>query len=224
MILTPRPLFLSAGRFLLAALAAISVNLASAHSVWIESLDGKLLVRFGEVGEMHEKSPGALDKLVLDYAINAKGEKVAAEKGVDFFQLTPKQACAIAASFPVMEKPAQGDKPASARLPCFYARWHVVGAAALPVSMLDIVPAQETGKATVYFKGKPLPAAELTLIKPDGKEIDLKADGEGEVKFTAEGKGLFVLLVAGYSEAATGNHEGKSYTVISHNSSLAWNQ
>lgn len=217
--------FLSRSVFM--TLAALSVNAASAHSVWIESLDGKLLVRFGEVGEKYEKSPGYLDQLALPKATDVKGGTIAVEKGGDFFLLKGAkltEPSVVSTMFPVMEKPATDKKPASARWPQFYARWQVDGAAATPVSNLDIVPATEAGKATVYFKGKPLPDAELTLIKPDGKETDLKADGEGAVKFTAEGKGLFVLAMAGYSETVSGTHEGKNYTVISHNSSLAWNQ
>lgn len=211
----------------LTALAALSVNVASAHSVWIESLEGKLVVRFGEVGTDYEKSPGYLDQLELPKVADAKDGKITVEKGGDFFLLKdakPAESSVISTKFPVMEKPATDKKPASARWPQFYARWQVAGAAATPVSTLDIVPAAEAGKATVYFKGKPLAEAELTLIKPDGKEVDLKADGEGVVKFTAEGKGLFVLSVAGYSETVGGTYEGKNYTVISHNSSLAWNQ
>lgn len=208
----------------LTALAALSVHSASAHSVWIETLEGKLVVRFGEVGTDYEKSPGYLDQLELP---KVAGEKITVEKGGDFFLLKdakPAEPSVISTKFPVMETPATEAKPASARWPQFYARWQVAGAAVTPVSTLDIVPAAEAGKATVYFKGKPLAEAGLTLIKPDGKEVDLKADGEGVVKFTAEGKGLFVLSVAGYSETASGTYEGKNYTVISHNSSLAWNQ
>ncbi|GAA5128109.1 hypothetical protein JIN84_07730 [Luteolibacter yonseiensis] len=214
-------------RVLFAAITAFSMNAASAHSVWIETLEGRLLVRFGEVGTEYEKSPGYLDQLELPKVADTKDGKITVEKGADFFLLKdakPAEASVISTKFPVMEKPATEKKPASARWPQFYARWQVAGAAVTPVSVLDIVPAAEGGKATVYFKGKPLPEAELTLIKPDGKEVDLKADAEGVVKFTAEGKGLFVLSVAGYSETANGTYEGKNYTVISHNSSLAWNQ
>lgn len=211
-------------RLFLTALAAISVNAASAHSVWIETLEGKLVVRFGEVGTEYEKSPGYLDQLELPKPVDAR---ITVEKGKDLFLLKnskAEEASVISTKFPVMEKPATDKKPASARWPQFYARWQAAGAPVTPVSTLDIVPAAEAGKATVYFKGKPLPEAELTLIRPDGKEVDLKADGEGVVKYTAEGKGLFVLSVAGYSETASGTYEGKNYTVISHNSSLAWNQ
>lgn len=211
-------------RLLLSTFAALSVTAASAHSVWIETFEGKLVVRFGEVGTEYEKSPGYLDQLELPKAANSA---ITVEKGKDLFLLKeakPEEASVISTKFPVMEKPATEKKPASARWPQFYARWHVAGAPVTPVSVLDIVPAAEAGKATVYYKGKPLPEAELTLIKPDGKEVDLKADAEGVVKYTAEGKGLFVLSVAGYSETASGTYEGKNYTVISHNSSLAWNQ
>jgi len=213
-------------RIFLLASAALSFGRASAHSVWIEPQDGKLLVRFGEVGEKYEKSPGYLDKLELPAATDQKGGRLAVEKGADFFLLkdtAPAAPSVASTAFPVMEKPATDTKPASARWPHFYARWHVAGTEiTAPVSTLDIVPAKEAGKATVYFKGKPLPKAELTLIQPDGKEVDLTADAEGLVKFTPVGKGLHVLAVAGYSETADGIYQDKAYTIISHNSSVAW--
>ncbi|RYD23052.1 MAG: hypothetical protein EOP88_05710 [Verrucomicrobiaceae bacterium] len=210
-----------------AAFAALSVTAASAHSVWIETVEGKLVVRFGEVGVEHEKSPGHLDELSLPTAKDAKGEKIETEKAADHFLLKaakPENSAVIFTMFPVMERPATETKPASARWPQFYARWQVAGAAVEPVSALDIVPAKEGGKATVYFKGKPLPAVEVVQILPDGKEKYLTTGADGTVTFTAEGKGLHVLRVAGYSENTTGTHEGKNYTVISHNSSVAWNQ
>lgn len=231
MSLNHRPLARFSSRSVFVALAALAIHSAAAHSVWIETMDDKLVVRFGEVGEKNEKSPGYLDSLSLPEATTApqtadkKGEKISVEKGVDFFLLKetkPGQASVISTIFPVMEKSATDDKPASARWPQFYARWHVAGTAASPLSTLDIVPATEAGKATVYFKGKPLPEAELTLIQPGGKEIDLKADAEGVVKFTAETKGLYVLSVAGHSETVNGTYQDKNYTVISHNSSLSW--
>ncbi len=218
------PLLFS-GRALFAALALFSGNLASAHSVWIETLDGKLVVRFGEVGSDYEKSPGYLDQLLLPKVVVPAAEKVTVEKKADFFLLkeaAPAEAVVVSTIFPVMERQATDNKPASARWPQFYARWQVAGAPAEPVSTLDIVPGKENGTATVYFKGKPLPDAGLTLIQPDLKEVDLKADSAGVVKFKTEGKGLFVLTVAGHSETASGTYLDKNHTVISHNSSLAW--
>lgn len=233
MSLNNRPTSLTFRSFFFAALTALSVGTASAHSVWIETLGEKLVVRFGEVGEKNEKSPGYLDSLDLPAAVVApqlseqKGEKLVAEKQSDLFLLKEAkttQPAVISTTFPVMEKPATEKKPASARWPQFYARWYVAGTKAVPVSTLDIIPSEGGGKATVFYKGKPLPDAELTLIKSGGKEVDLKADSEGVVKFTAEGPGLFVLSVAGHSEIVTGTHQDKTYTVISHNSSVSWNQ
>lgn len=217
----------SANRLALSALTSFSITAASAHSVWIETVEGKLVVRFGEVGVEYEKSPGHLDELSLPTAKDAKGGNLETEKATDHFLLKdakPEGPVVIFTMFPVMERPATATKPASARWPQFYARWQVAGAAVEPVSTLDIVPAKEVGKATVYFKGKPLPAIEVVQILPDGKEKYLTSDASGVVTFTAEGRGLHVLRVAGYSETSSGTHEGKGYTVISHNSSVAWNQ
>lgn len=208
-------------------MAAFSITASSAHSVWIETVEGKLVVRFGKVGVEYEKSPGHLDELSLPTAKDATGGKIETEKAADHFLLKEAKSegpVVIFTMFPVMERPATGTKPASARWPQFYARWQVAGASVEPVSKLDIVPAKEVGKATVYFKGKPLPAIEVVQILPDGKEKYLTSDASGVVTFTADGKGLHVLKVAGYSETVNGTHEGKNYTVISHNSSVAWNQ
>lgn len=213
-------------RLLPLALALLSLGSANAHSVWIESHEGKLLVRFGEVGTEHEKSPGHLDSLELPKASDGKGANIATEKGVDFFLLkdaAPAKPAVATTAFPVMEKPATATKPASARWPQFYARWHVAGSpVTTPVMKLDILPAEEAGKATVYYQSKPLAGVEVILTQPDGKEKYLTSGADGVVTFTPAGKGLHALRVAGYSETATGTYQEKTYTVISHNSSVAW--
>lgn len=210
-----------------ATFAAFTIGAASAHSVWIESHEGKLVVRFGEVGGKFETSPGYLDSLESPAAMIApatadqKAEKVTTEKAADFIllkEVATDKATVLSTNFPVMGKAEK------ARWPQFYARWQAPATPGVPVSTLDIVPTAEAGKATVFYKGKPLPKAELTLLQPDGKEKDLTANDEGVVTYTAEGKGLFVLSVAGYSETSSGEHAGKAYTVISHNSSLSWVQ
>lgn len=208
-------------------------GIAAAHSVWIETVEGKLVVRFGDVGEHYEKSPGHLDSLstpkahIAPVKLDDKPASIEVEKEAEFFLLkdtSPEKAAVISTIFPVMGKAATAKKPASARWPQFYARWQAPGTVSAPTSILDIVPSSEKGKATVYFKGKPLAGAELVLIQPNGKEVDLVADEAGTVTFTTAGKGLFVLAVAGYSETASGTYLGKEYTVISHNSSCAWQE
>lgn len=226
-----RPLLRRAAALALAFAALPS--LASAHSVWIETLEAKsLIVRFGDPGDEIESSPGALDKLVLPLAWNpvAAGAKIAelpVAKKTDGFlleQTTPEKSTLIETTFPVMARAAKDDKPAQARLPRFYARWHTPGAAAAPSATLDLVPGTEAGQAKVFFRGKPLAGAKVRLIPPSGEPVALTSDENGLVKFTPSGKGLHVLLCPGHSEVVSGYYLGEAYDVVSHNASLAWIQ
>lgn len=114
-------------RFLgLLALLLIATPFARAHSVWIEDTpDKQLVIRFGEPGSEHEKSPGHLDSLSLPVAwttgSDGKPASFAVEKKSDHFlmvEAAPSAAVAGETRFPVFKR---GQRPAS--LPHFYVRW-----------------------------------------------------------------------------------------------------
>jgi hypothetical protein len=207
------------------ALAAFSLAIsAHAHSVWIEDLDGKLVVRFGEPGDEPEKSPGRLDSLttVTGWTPGAPQPKaVVVSKKADHFLLGEAavgEAAQIETGFGVRKS---GDKPA--RRPFFYARWQPAGnSAATPALNLDLVPTGP-GEVKVYFRGQALPGAKLVLRAPKGAEKELAADEKGIVKLgETKEEGLYLLTCAGHSENVPGFFGGLAYEVASHNASLTW--
>jgi hypothetical protein len=223
MILKFAPLL---NRSLCTALAAFSLAVsAHAHSVWIEDLNGKLVVRFGEPGEEVEKSPGRLDSLtaVTGWTPAAPQPKVfVVSKQEDHFlleQAAPGQAAQIETGFGVRKS---GDKPA--RRPFFYARWQPAGnTAATPALNLDLVPTGQVGEVKVYFRGQGLPGAKLTLHAPKAAEKELVADEKGIVRLgELKAEGLYLLTCAGHSENVPGFFGGVAHEVVSHNASLTW--
>jgi hypothetical protein len=83
----------------------------------------------------------------------------------------------------------------------------------LPV---ELVPVAETGK--VRFKliaaGKPVPDAEVTVIKPDGSKVKAKTGPDGRTE-AVEGTGRFAAWTR-YFEPKTGEHASKKYEEVRH--------
>lgn len=213
-------LLLSALVTLLAGVPALR-----AHSVWVEDTpDKKVVVRFGEVGDTYETSPGHLDSLSLPVGWTAgkegKPATFSVEKKSDHFLFVgaaPTQPALGETVFPVMKR---GDRPAS--WPHFYVRWQPSGAPAptKPALTLDILPTGTAGEFRVYLRGQPLPNAVVAVhSKP---EAELKADTEGRFRFTAPA-GL-VVLTCNHKETLTGFAAGVAYDVTSHNTALTWRQ
>jgi len=209
--------------FLLCLLAS-----APAHEVWIEAdAEGKPVVRFAEYGEDFEKSPGHLDGLfpVIAWTVDDSGkprmlETVKKEDGYNILEADFKKPLFVDAGFIVMKR---GEGPA--RKPNFYARWHEPSLGAAKTALnFDIVPTGEGSEVQVYFRGKPLPAAELTVIAPDSKEEQLKADDTGKAKFTITVPGNYLIYAKHQREDVAGFAAGVAYDALSHNCSLYWKQ
>ncbi len=212
---------------LLAFSALLFAGAARAHEVWIEELDGKLVIRFAEYGEDYEKSPGHLDSLSPPqaWAAGADGKPTLFEvqKKADHFLIVgadPAKGAQAESGFAVMKR---GDGPA--RKPNFYARWHHAAAGpAKPALVFDIVPTGTPGEVQVYFRGKPLPEAKITVVAPDHKEEELTADKEGKAKFTLGKAGNYLLYCKHQREDLAGFSGGVAYEAVSHNCSLIWKQ
>lgn len=209
-------------------LLALSLALAPAllaHSVWLEDTpEKKLVIRFGEVGDTLETSPGHLDRLSLPVAwtpaADGKPAAFAVEKKSDHFLLVAAAPTAPALGetlFPVMKR---GDNPAS--WPHFYVRWQPAGAPppAQPALTLDILPTANAGEFRVYLRGRPLPGA--TVVVHAKTESEIKADAEGRFRFSAPA-GLAVLT-CNHKENVNGFVAGTAYEVTSHNTALAFRQ
>ena len=195
------------------------------HSVWIEpGQDGQLIIRFAEPDGKFEKSPGHLDEIETPAAWKTgdKGPvRLEVQKKADHFLIVGSKisdAVQIETQFGVLAAPG---KPG--RLPHFYARWQPRGAGgAAPALQLDLVPTGKPGEFRVYFRGKPMPEAKATLRTPDEKEQALTADGDGVLRFSASGAGLYMLSLAHHREALPGFSRGQAYDVTSHNASVTW--
>jgi len=204
----------------LCALTACAITV-HAHSVWIEPVNGQLVVRFAEPDGRLEKSPGYLDSLSLPIAFTLVTNapfSVEAPKKVDHFLLLnaaiTNVAC-VETSFTVR----------AAKKPNFYARWQPAGlSAGRPLLTLDLVPTGKRGEVRLYLRGKPHGGVKATLRTPDDKEKELTANADGFIRFESNQSGQHMLSVAHQREPIPGFHLGVPYEQISHNAALTWNQ
>lgn len=199
-----------------------------AHSVWIEdTLEGHLVLRFGEINDEYEKSPGHLDDLRLPLSWtqkdNEKPTAITLQKNSDHFLLlsaSSKAGACAETDYPVL---AARDKPG--RKPFFYARWHVAGEhPSAPSMILDLVPTDAPNTVRLYLRGKPQPGAKIVVHTPKGKDQEITTDGEGNAHFEGGQSGLYILTCAHQRETIPGFASGLSYAMVSHNCSLAWRQ
>jgi len=197
-----------------------------AHSVWIEPLNGELVIRFGELDGNIERSPGHLDELSMPvsiaYVTNAPSVLSVAKKQNHFSLAgaTPTDVVCAESTYAVMTTPGN-----PGRRPIFYARWQPAGSGAgVPLLTLDLVPTGTKGEVRVFFKGEPLPGIKAILRTPDEREQELTANGEGLIQFSSEQAGQHHLSIARHREALKGFFAGKEYGLTSHNAALTWFQ
>ena len=194
-------------RVLYAGLSPIVLSLAfslsaAAHQVWIERDASGAKLYFGEFGDnLHEVSPGYLDKLVQPTAtlLTATGEKpVPVTKQRDGYAVAGRPAkgeslIVLDAAYPILES-KEGEKPIrTAWTPAA----RIVGSltAQTPKLVLDIVPTGTAGEFQVFFRGAPLADAELTLTAASGWSRQGNSDAAGKVRFSLPWKGTYGLLV-----------------------------
>jgi hypothetical protein len=193
-----------------------------AHTVWIEPLEGKLVVRFAEPGNKFEKSPGHLDSLTapVSFILGPTNAPVAIEtpKKSDHFLLVGAPPTNIVCTETIFT--VRGG-----RKPYFYARWQPVGASAgTPLLTLDLVPTGQPGEVRAYFRGQPLGGIKGILYTPDEKKLEIVADAHGFLRFKTEQSGQYLLALAHHREPLAGFHVGRPYHQTSHNAALSWRQ
>jgi hypothetical protein len=203
------------------ALALLHAAGAQAHTIWIEPLAGKLIIRFAEPSGNYEKSPGHLDSLSLPSAFTVVTNAplmVESPRSTNHFAMagaSPTNAAGAESIFTVR----------AARKPHFYARWQPAGAGAgAPLLTFDLVPTGKAGEARVYFRGQPLGGLKATLRTPDDTEKEIPVDADGYVRFESKQSGLHLLTIAHYREPIAGFHLGRTYQQTSHNTALTWVQ
>lgn len=212
----------------LACSLVLSVAPAFAHSVWIEdTAEQKLMLRFGELGEELEKSPGRLDSflpvVIWSGAEDLAGKLFEAQKKGDGFLLP--EISAGKAAFAETGFPLRAQKEKRGTRSLVYARWNPDGTAVgAPAFFLDIVPTGKPGEARVYFQDKPLGGAKLALLSPGEKEREITADGDGFVRIQTVKSGLYILACEHQRQAQTGYFGGQFFDAVSHSVTLAWRQ
>ena len=194
---------------------------AQAHTVWIEPLGGKLVIRFAEPAGSYEKSPGFLDSLsgpmAFSVVTNAPSA-VESPKSTNHFAMVGASQTNVAGVETIFTVRA-------ARKPHFYARWQPTGAGAgTPTLTFDLVPTGKPGEARVYFRGQPLGGLKATLRTPDDGEKEIPVDAEGYIRFESKQSGLHLLTIPHYRESTAGFHLGRAYQQTSHNTALSWVQ
>ncbi len=189
---------------------------ALAHQVWLEPAKEGARLYFGEFGDnLHEVSPGYLDKLSRPTATlsTAAGEKpLSVAKQRDAFSIAGRPGkgealIVVDAEYPVSES-KEGEKTVrSVWTPA--ARFAGSLSAQAPKLTLDVVPTGTAGEFQVFFRGKPLPSAKLTMTAASGWSREETSDGAGKVRFTLPWKGTYALLVR-HREDSGGSRPGAS--------------
>ena len=206
---------------LFGALFLLSSMDTRAHTVWIEPLDGKLVIRFAEPSGSFEKSPGHLDSLSVPSAFTVVTNAplmVDSPKTTNHFLMVSASPTNVAGAESIFTVRA-------GRKPHFYARWQPAGAGAgTPLLTFDLVPTGKPGEARVYFRSQPLGGLKATLRTPDDTEKEIAVDAEGYVRFDSRQHGLHLLTIAHHRESIGGAHLGQAYQQTSHNTALTWVQ
>jgi hypothetical protein len=206
---------------------------ASAHQIWIEQPDGgNAVIRFGEFGEnLREASPGLLDKFgkPAGVLVSAAGERsAAADKLADGFRLPFKarEGDAIVAEDAVY--PLYTWKQADRETINWFhpaARLITTFAEQKPRLVLDLVPAGQPGRFTLFFKDKPRPKTKVTLVTQSGWAKEGTTDEQGQVAFDMPWKGRYVAEVSvndrspGERTVANGNEK---YDAVSYVTTLSY--
>jgi uncharacterized GH25 family protein len=204
---------------------------AQAHQIWLEQPEGQnAVIRFGEFGEnLRETSPGLLDGFGKPMAtlISRSGERsVDATKSATGFTMPFKAGqdetiVAEDAVFP-LRRIKQGDREFTSWFRPS-ARYVTSFAVLEPKLALDIVPAGRPGTFKIFFKGKPLPKAKVTVVVQSGWAKEAHSNDQGVVSFDLPWKGSYVLE-ASHIERAPGERPGatgpEKYDGIYHSTTL----
>ena len=220
-------------RCLLAGLPLLLATTAEAHQVWLEQDAGGAKLYFGEFGDnLHEVSPGYLDKLTLLSAsvLSSKGEKpVESKKDRDGISISGRAGkgeavIAVDLAYPLIENKDGAKTLRTAWTPA--ARYVPELGPQQPKLVLDVVPTNASGEFQVFYRGAPLPRAEVSLVAVSGWSLSGTTDDKGKVSFRLPWKGIYALLVrhkdptAGKRKTAQGADE--SYDAASFATTLTF--
>jgi uncharacterized GH25 family protein len=177
-------------------------TVAGAHQVWLDQDAGGAKLYFGEFADnLHEVSPGFLDKLTLVSAtvLSPTGEKaVESKKDRDGITLAGRAAkgdslIAVDLAYPLIENKDGTKTVKNAWTPA--ARYVPELGPQAPKLVLDVVPTNASGEFMVSYRGAPLPKAEVSLVAASGWSLSGTTDEKGKVSFRLPWKGTYALLV-----------------------------
>lgn len=205
---------------------------AHAHSLWMEKdSSGTVGVCFGEYGEgLREKTGGKLDNINVEaWTIGADGKKIPAtvKRAEDRIVIENAQGNAIAQDVnrPIrVRKPEEmkngGEYSGGTNRSFLYTRFaENTSAAQKPEMKLDVVPAAQDS-IQVYFDGKPLGEAKVSVIAPNGWIKEFKADSQGVVKLEMPWRGLYVIDVTQMVDKP-GEFQGQAYEAERHHAAFS---
>lgn len=204
---------------------------ASAHYLWIEQAESQhKRLYFGEVEEgLREKTGGRLDEIkgpkawALD--VGGRRHELQTARAADHFDLGVNKSEA-----PVIAEESGYDVKDWSRhgigvvKPMFYARYAPLKPAAefTPELTLDVLPIRKGGDTfAVYFRGRPLAEAKVTVIAPNTWMQQHRTSTEGLVKVNAPWRGPYVLDVV-YLENVPGEFKGSKYNAVRHRATLTF--
>lgn len=202
---------------LLAAAAMLIAAPVAAHEIWVEH-DGKGPARI-YLGEPHEAVPANGDP---------EFPKLQKPQLVGTTAILTRRANHIEAAIPgagdvrvrddaVFEPWQSGDAKQGA---IFYAR---AGRSETSHKLdLELVPvAANADKFTLFFRGKPLADAKVTIITPDRWQKAFTTDAQGRIDAPQLGKGRY-LLSASHTETAPAKLGGQDVASVMHISTLTF--
>lgn len=205
--------------------------LAQAHYVWIESeTNAEARVYFGEYNEgVRETAGGRFDERAKLEAWSERADhsKLGLElsKRADHYALRlDRRAGWILAVDTQSEVKDYRKNRLGIVKPMFYARTAIANqpAAARPGLPLDILPVPGDGKAVqVFFDGRPLVAAKVSVYAPNLWMQELQTDAQGKLTPATPWPGRYVLDVV-HEEPKPGEFNGQRYESIRHRMTLSF--
>ncbi len=215
-------------RLLIVLVATLLASTASAHHVWLEPGPATMQLCFGEFGDnLRETSPGLLDRLQPQAkAISSSGERpLTLAKAANGFTVSGTVAptdsvVAEDPRYPISVRTRDGNTTRSMWWPA--ARFVTDRAALAPLLTLDVVPAG--GNAfRVFFKGKALAKAKVSVVAAFGWSREFHTDEEGRIEVTLPWRGAYAFEVH-HSDRTPGKRGDEAYDTTAYVTTLTLTQ
>lgn len=212
-------------RFLAALILGLGLSTAArAHALWLDTVDGRVVFRFGDPGKKLETFPGSLERYVTLQAwtpvAEGKPTILTATPQADHLLFEAPATGIVLAENNAAAVSARKNQPP--RKSFLYLRWQPAGLTAdTPALTLDLL--REASSLRVFFRGQPLAGAEIVLHGPDEKDEKFTTDAEGRVALPAVPAGL-VILTTSHREPVSGFFNGQRYDAVGHSATLTWHQ